>query len=132
MSNGSPLFSANVEFLEALYDSYLKDPDNVDPAWRDYFADLGSADLSTGTNGGNVAEIQTRSALAEKQVKVLEFISANRYRGHREADLDPLRLYERPKMPELDLAHYGFTAEDLTTWRKDVADLTGVAFAGVG
>jgi glutamate synthase domain-containing protein 2/nitrite reductase/ring-hydroxylating ferredoxin subunit len=26
----------------------------------------------------------------------------------------------------------GFTAEDLTTWKKDIADLTGVAFAGVG
>ncbi len=25
-----------------------------------------------------------------------------------------------------------FTAEDLTTWKKDIADLTGVAFAGVG
>lgn len=26
----------------------------------------------------------------------------------------------------------GFTAEDLTTWKKEVAELTGVAFAGIG
>lgn len=113
MSNSSPLFSGNAEFLEALYKSYLDNPENVNPAWRRYFADLGSGDLTAGANGGNFADVQARSALAEKQVKVLEFISANRYRGHREANLDPLHLYERPKMPELDLAHYGFTDEDL-------------------
>jgi hypothetical protein len=26
----------------------------------------------------------------------------------------------------------GFKARDLTTWKRDVADLTGVAYAGVG
>ncbi|TDJ19688.1 MAG: 2-oxoglutarate dehydrogenase E1 component [Gammaproteobacteria bacterium] len=110
MSNGSPLFSGNAEFLDALYKSYLDNPENVDAAWRRCFAELGSADLSPGVS---VVDDRARSALAAKQVKVLEFISANRYRGHREADLDPLHLYERPKMPELSLAHYGFSDEDL-------------------
>jgi 2-oxoglutarate dehydrogenase E1 component len=113
MSNSSPLFSGNAEFLDALYKSYLDNPENVDPAWRSYFAELGTADLSAGANHSDVVNIQARSALAAKQVKVLEFISANRYRGHREADLDPLHLFERPPMPELQLAHYGFTDEDL-------------------
>jgi 2-oxoglutarate dehydrogenase E1 component len=113
MPNGSPLFSGNAEFLDALYKSYLDNPENVDPAWRGYFADLGAAELSAGAKGGNVVDIQARSALAEKQVKVIEFISANRYRGHREAELDPLNLYEHPKVPELHLAHHGFTDEDL-------------------
>ncbi len=113
MPNGSPLFSGNAEFLDALYKSYLDNPENVDPAWRGYFADLGAADLSAGADYGNVVDIQARSALAEKQVKVIEFISANRYRGHREADLDPLHLYAHPKVPELHLAHHGFTDEDL-------------------
>jgi 2-oxoglutarate dehydrogenase E1 component len=110
MSNGSPLFSGNAEFLDALYESYLDNPESVDAAWRRYFAELGSADLSTGIGG---VDDRTRSALAAKQVKVLEFISANRYRGHREADLDPLHLYEHPKVPELSLAHYGFSDEDM-------------------
>ena len=113
MSDSSPLFSGNAEFLDTLYESYLDNPENVDPAWRSYFANLGAADLSAGSNGGTFASDLARSALAAKQVKVLEFISANRYRGHREADLDPLHLYERPKMPELHLAHYGFTDADL-------------------
>ena len=113
MSNGSPLFSGNAEFLDALYKSYLENPENVDPAWRAYFADLATTDVG-GDNGAGLMGTAARSALAEKQVKVLEFISANRYRGHREADLDPLKLLEHPKMPELHLAHYGFTDEELT------------------
>jgi 2-oxoglutarate dehydrogenase E1 component len=117
MPNSSPLFSGNAEFLDALYQRYLDNPESVDPTWRGYFADLGAADLTTGpaggTNGSGFSSDQARSALAEKQVKVLEFISANRYRGHREADLDPLHLHERPKMPELHLEHYGFTEADL-------------------
>ena len=107
------LFSGNAEFLDALYKSYLDNPENVDPAWRSFFAELGTAQLSAGSNGGDVVGTQARSAVAEKQVKVLEFISANRYRGHREANLDPLNLYEPPKMPELHLDHYGFTDADL-------------------
>jgi 2-oxoglutarate dehydrogenase E1 component len=113
MSNGTPLFSGNAEFLDALYGRYLEDPESVDPTWRAYFADLGAADLGSAPGAGNGMDVQARSLLAEKQVKVLEFISANRYRGHREADLDPLKLLERPEVPELHLEHYGFTAEDL-------------------
>jgi len=112
MSNGSPLFSGNAEFLDALYERYLDNPENVDPAWRSYFADLGASDLSSGANGGGVRGV-AGSLLAEKQVKVLEYISANRYRGHREADLDPLKLHESPRMPDLHLDHYGFTDADL-------------------
>jgi 2-oxoglutarate dehydrogenase E1 component len=113
MPNGTPLFSGNAEFLDALYRSYLDDPESVDPTWRAYFADLGAASISSAPTDGNGLGVQARSLLAEKQVKVLEFISANRYRGHREADLDPLKLLERPEVPELHLKHYGFTAEDL-------------------
>jgi 2-oxoglutarate dehydrogenase E1 component len=113
MTNSSPLNPGNAEFLETLYQSYLDNPENVDPAWRSYFAELGTGDAPAAGNGASVVGIQARSALAEKQVKVLEFISANRYRGHREANLDPLGLYGRPQMPELHLEHYGFSDEDL-------------------
>ncbi len=113
MSNGTPLFSGNAEFLDALYESYLKDPESVDATWRNYFANLGAEESFSSTTSSGANDNLARSLLAEKQVKVLEFISANRYRGHREADLDPLKLLERPEVPELHLAHYGFTDEDL-------------------
>ncbi|MDX1433505.1 MAG: 2-oxoglutarate dehydrogenase E1 component [Gammaproteobacteria bacterium] len=129
MSDGSPLFSGNAEFLDALYQQFRSDPDSVDPTWRNFFDNLSATQGGNGGDGAlargghlgglgpspgvGAAEAQSRSELAEKQVKVLEFISANRYRGHREADLDPLRLHERPEVPELHLQHYGFTEADL-------------------
>jgi 2-oxoglutarate dehydrogenase E1 component len=46
-------------------------------------------------------------------VRALMMIRAFRMRGHLAADLDPLRLAERPAQPELDPATYGFSEADL-------------------
>ena len=46
-------------------------------------------------------------------VRALMMIRAFRIRGHLAADLDPLKLAERPAQPELDPASYGFTEADL-------------------
>jgi len=113
MLDGSALSAANAEFLDALYRRYLDDPEQVDPAWRAYFGNLGPPAGALGMPAAGSAEARSRSEVAQRQVRILEYISANRYRGHREADLDPLKLYERPEVPELHAAHYGFTEEDL-------------------
>ena len=36
----SPLAGLNAAYLDQLYEDYLKHPDNVPVAWRDYFAAL--------------------------------------------------------------------------------------------
>ena len=46
-------------------------------------------------------------------VRALMMIRAFRMRGHLAADLDPLRLAERPAQPELDPTTYGFSEADL-------------------
>jgi 2-oxoglutarate dehydrogenase E1 component len=46
-------------------------------------------------------------------VRALMMIRAFRMRGHLAADLDPLKLAERPAQPELDPASYGFSEADL-------------------
>ena len=46
-------------------------------------------------------------------MKVIALINANRYRGHRGADLDPIKVYERPPIPELYLEYHGFGEDDL-------------------
>lgn len=45
-------------------------------------------------------------------IQALMLIRAYRARGHLMSDLDPLNLRERNVHPELDPAHYGFTAGD--------------------
>ena len=52
------------------------------------------------------------SELTELQMKVVALINANRYRGHRGADIDPIKVYERPPVPDLDPGHYGFGEDD--------------------
>ena len=40
MLEATPLYGGNAEFLDALYEQYLRDPDRVDERWRSYFAQL--------------------------------------------------------------------------------------------
>ncbi len=103
--------SSNLLFLEHLYECYNEDPGSVDPELRRYFQSLddGSAALP------QVAPQADVGAIAAKQVAVLQLINAYRFRGHRQADLDPLRQYERPEVSELDPAYHGLTPADMST-----------------
>ena len=60
--------------------------------------------------------MQTPTAEVEshqKQTAVLQLINAHRFNGHRQSDLDPLKQYQRPDIPELDPAFHGLTDEDM-------------------
>ncbi len=112
MTDLSLLSAANAAYLDALYEDYLEDPDSIDPGWRSYFEGLKA-------RGPTVASLPNRPrgegppAAAEKQVAVLQLINAYRFRGHRQADLDPLHLFERPAVPDLDPGYHGLTEEDM-------------------
>ena len=132
MSNTDPshLFSGNTAFIEDVYERYLEDPANVSVEWRQYFDALqrepaqldgaGSAPVEEPAPAPEISQAPTpEAAIAvntdnKKQASVLQLINAHRFRGHQQADLDPLKQYERPKVPELDPAYYNFTEEDLT------------------
>ena len=77
-------------------------------AYLDQFSDAALAPWLAQPLPGMAAE----SDLA--QVAVLRLINAYRYLGIGQADLDPLRRFESPPIPELDPAHYGLTESDLT------------------
>ena len=121
--DSSVLRIGNAEFLDALYLAYRTDPQSVDVRWRDFFAGLDngvsagvSAGLSAGPQTENAASGMTRremSHFTELQMKVVALINANRYRGHRGADIDPIKVYERPPVPDLDPERYGFGEGDL-------------------
>ena len=127
----SCLFSGNAPFLEALYENYLTDPNLVSDEWRIYFDTL-QDDLSAVQRDPLHSEVRERmlavtavtkgAALpvggdnaqnAAKQVAVLQLINAYRFRGHRQANLDPLNQYERPVVAELDPKFHGLSDTDL-------------------
>ena len=117
MMDSSLLWIGNSEFLDSLYCAYLQDPASIDPQWSAYFDGIEDAS-STAVPGVGLDDSQgltkvQASELASKQVRVQAFISANRYLGHRGADIDPIKVYERPRVPDLFLEHHGFAEDDL-------------------
>lgn len=135
MWKDSYLFGDNDTYLEELYETYLKTPDNVTPEWRDYFNALSKA--STDVSHADVKNYFLQLAKSSfttptqerqhepKQEKVIELISAYRRLGHLQAHIDPLGLYHGIADPTLDLAYYGFTEADLNTV-FDVGSFTGL------
>ncbi len=126
MRDTSQLFGMNNVFVEGLYEDYLVNPAAVSEAWRSYFDALqepGSAPRDVAHSPiqrafaafpGNASSLSPQDVgLERKQVAVLQLINAHRFLGVRIANLDPLNRHAKPEVPELDPAHYGFTAADM-------------------
>lgn len=65
-----------------------------------------------GKNGTATLNSQDVRQAARDSIQALMMIRAYRARGHLISNLDPLGLKEQTYHPELDPAHYGFTAAD--------------------
>ncbi|MCY4286516.1 MAG: 2-oxoglutarate dehydrogenase E1 component [Thiotrichales bacterium] len=114
--DSSLLQIGNTGFLDALYRAYRANPTSVAPEWRTYFADFdrtASTIRPAHREDGPEFDRRQMSEYTEQQIKVVALINANRYRGHRGADIDPLRIYERPPIPELYPEYHGFGEADL-------------------
>ncbi|MGB5180225.1 MAG: 2-oxoglutarate dehydrogenase E1 component [Gammaproteobacteria bacterium] len=128
----SLLDGGNGAYLEALYESWLRDPGSVAENWRTYFdglprvngqehGDLFHSELRrefsrlTGRLRGHRLAHLTGARLEQegKQVRVLQLINAYRFRGHQHARLDPLRRADPEPVPELDLVYHGLSELDL-------------------
>ncbi|OQY56943.1 MAG: 2-oxoglutarate dehydrogenase E1 component [Candidatus Parabeggiatoa sp. nov. 2] len=126
----------NAAFLDELYETYLANPTQVSEEWRDYFVQLQKeqplsrpeishapiraafAQLKTPLYDNYLrkgADNATLDVFAKKQAAVLRLINAHRFRGHQEANLDPLQLQERAYVDELYPEHYGLTEADMST-----------------
>ncbi len=127
----SPLFGSNAAAIEQLYDNYLADRDSVPAAWRDYFDSLGDAEteiahsaireglLREAEEGGRSRRVTARPggavAPGQKQAAVARLIQVYSLRGHQVADIDPLRLMDRPVPGVLKLDYLGLSEADMDT-----------------
>ncbi|EFX92048.1 2-oxoglutarate dehydrogenase E1 component [Actinobacillus ureae] len=124
----SPFGGSNQAYVEEIYEQYLEDPTSVDASWctifdtlpkmqvveqphsqvRDYFRKLARENVLE-----SVTVIDPEASA--KQVRLLQWINAHRFRGYLEAKLDPLGYYrwKTSQVPELDYRHHGFTDADL-------------------
>jgi len=131
MWNNAHLSGPNADYIELLYESFLQDPNSIPEDWRHFFQALPS-NLSQenpetphsnirnqflALASGPITSVAVGSGNSEyeqKQVAVLRLIQAFRSRGHQEARLDPLGLWQR-KSGGLALANYGLSDADLDT-----------------
>ncbi len=117
--------SSNAQVVAELYRRFQSAPDQLDPEWRRFFADLDeeATALITGLNGaggqgapaaavGDASPDAIRAATLDS-IRALMLIRAYRVRGHLEATLDPLGLKPIEPHPELDPRTYGFTDADM-------------------
>ncbi|MCG8415814.1 MAG: 2-oxoglutarate dehydrogenase E1 component, partial [Pseudomonadales bacterium] len=129
------LSGANAEYVEELYERFLTNPDSVPSEWKEFFESLPTAN---GNGGQDISHAEIRKdfkALAKvsryaqvfsnedivdsehehKQVDVLQLISSYRVRGHQKAQLDPLGIMHRERVPDLELEFHELSAIDYST-----------------
>ncbi len=125
----SGLTGENRGYIEDLYADWIESPRTVPQSWRTIFDRLGSpATVSARSDvvgpapnrrsifgGPLAAATAAQSEHTRKNAAVLQLISNYRRIGHLAADLDPLGLRPRQKLPQLALAYHGLDEEDLAT-----------------
>ena len=118
-SSSSLPTAANAAVSEAAYESWLQNPDSVDPTWRAFFQGF-TLGNSGATPSAALAE-STHPAAATpiidslKQSHVHHLINTYRALGHLEAHLDPLGEPPEPH-PKLALAAFNLSDADLDTF----------------
>src|ERR1700736_1545557 len=133
MLEPTPLYGETADFLESLYEQYLRDPASVDERWRSYFERMAPPVAGERPHGPIQAEIAERARTpraplpavppsgspgadnAAKQAAVSRLIQIWTNRGHLVAKVDPLGLTERPRPRVLDLGYFGLSESDLDT-----------------
>jgi len=120
----SHLNGGNIVYIEELYESYLDNSASVSAEWREIFSQLPKVEgseveyrHSTIRDEFKVLAKQQQkqvvtSGTDAKQVKVLQLINAFRVRGHQNANLDPLGLWQRDKVRDLQLSHHDLSEND--------------------
>ncbi|MGI9251101.1 MAG: 2-oxoglutarate dehydrogenase E1 component [Pseudohongiellaceae bacterium] len=128
------LSGSNAEYVEALYETWLAEPESVPAQWQELFQRLPAVN----GNGADVShfrirddfktlgkisryvpvlsnEVVVNSEHERKQVRVTDLISSYRTRGHQKARLDPLGLMPRERVPDLELEFHDLSPIDHST-----------------
>ncbi len=122
------LYGGNADFIEGLYEQFLRDPGSVDPVWRRYFAALAAGSSTEIAHGPIRHELATLKRVAlgaggrsgtttdesgAKQGAVSRLIQVYAHRGHLNAKLDPLGMHRMTKPYVLEPEYFGLADADM-------------------
>ncbi len=114
----------NMAYVDGLYEDYLVDPHSVSDEWRAVFKSLPQVN-------GQASDIPHRDIQAyflqlahqkktvtsvgpdNKQINVADLINAYRAHGHHAANLDPLNMAPKLKVPSLEPKYHGLSETDM-------------------
>ncbi len=106
MEKNSYLGNAEITTITKTYESYLEDPDSVDPSWQRFFEGFEFA--RTRIDGGGISDDSV-----DQEFNVINLIDWYRKRGHLFTETNPVRA-RRQYYPTLDYENYGLKKEDLS------------------
>jgi 2-oxoglutarate dehydrogenase E1 component len=130
MDKYSFLNAVHPSFIAALYDKYLKSPDEVEPSWRAFFQgfDFGVENGSVEALGVELNE-DLVCGNVYKEFQVIKLIDGYRTRGHLFTKTNPVRN-RRAYSPTLDIENFGLTVHDLKTVFK-AGEIVGIGEASL-
>ncbi|KTW25729.1 oxoglutarate dehydrogenase (succinyl-transferring), E1 component [Pneumocystis carinii B80] len=132
--NDSFLHGTSANYIDAMYEIWKKNPEEVHVSWQIYFKNMSNKNVKPiyafhpppTIIPASIEEIPTLptgiddSASIIQHLKVQLLVRAYQVRGHLCADIDPLGIKAKDDLvkeipKELTLEYYGFTEKDLNT-----------------
>ncbi len=118
MDRFSFLNTIHTEFIEELYQKYLKYPDSVEASWRSFFQGYDFANANYSLDGKENKSQNETSVVAipedvHKEFKVIDLINGYRTRGHLFTKTNPVRE-RRYYLPDLNINNFGLSESDLS------------------
>ncbi|MBC7782233.1 MAG: 2-oxoglutarate dehydrogenase E1 component, partial [Burkholderiales bacterium] len=104
---------ANAEYIEEVFQQYRRDPGSVPEAWRAYFAGFEMGAARTDLTSIAAPGAEANDADPEFRSGIFDLVHTYRELGHYSADLDPLKLTDRPPHPMLELSSFNVSTNDL-------------------
>ncbi len=115
-------------YIEALYESFIQDPNSVSQDWKIYFETLpkNPDDKKEVSHKDIIRKFKNQrrkrsysdklvnnKSIDEKQIRVIQLIQSYRNRGHQRANLDPLGIRKTSICEDLDYEYHGLEKSDL-------------------
>lgn len=143
LAGSTPFFSANVVFINEIYQNFLKNPASVDKTWADFFSNnadevksiladysgpswakrnlkvVGGEDFDISSNAKREVKKDAKAAAVntfagkDLNIRVANLLESYKRFAHLAANLDPIGLKQPNYIAEIDPKNHGITSEDL-------------------